>query len=67
MLAHIVKPIIKITDKTRPLQDGQLELELEYNANNEIGDLASTIEQSMKLICANDCALLESCSALPDT
>ena len=50
VLAHIVKPIIKITDKTRPLQDGQLELELEYNANNEIGDLASTIEQSMKLI-----------------
>lgn len=50
VLAHIVKPIIKITDKTKPLQDGQLELDLEYSANNEIGDLATTIEQSLHLI-----------------
>jgi len=50
VLGHIVKPIIQITDNTKPLQDGQLELDLEYNANNELGDLAATIRKSMGLI-----------------
>lgn len=50
VLAHIVKPIINITNKARPLQDGQLELDLEYSSKNEIGDLAKTVEQSMHLI-----------------
>ncbi|MEZ3435880.1 MAG: CZB domain-containing protein [Lachnospiraceae bacterium] len=50
VLAHIVKPIINITNKARPLQDGQLELDLEYSSKNEIGDLAETVEQSMHLI-----------------
>lgn len=50
VLGHIVKPIIQITDKTKPLQDGQLELELDYSANNELGDLATTVKQSMHLI-----------------
>lgn len=50
VMESVVKPILYITKQTRPLQDGQLELELEYNANNEIGDLASTVKQSMHLI-----------------
>lgn len=50
VLKHIVKPIINITEKTRPLQEGQLELELDYSSDNELGDLASTVKQSMHLI-----------------
>lgn len=50
VLGHIVKPILKITDHTRPLQEGQLELDLDYHANNELGDLANTIRDSMHLI-----------------
>lgn len=50
VIKHIVKPILLITDHTRPLQEGQLELELEYESNNEIGDLAGTVKDSMHLI-----------------
>lgn len=47
---HIVKPIMLITDKSRPIQDGQMEFNLEYHAENEIGDLASILQKSMGLI-----------------
>ncbi len=50
VLKHIVKPILLITEQTRPLQDGQLELDLEYEADNEIGDLAKMLKGSMHLI-----------------
>ncbi|MCI9441711.1 MAG: hypothetical protein HFH15_10860 [Ruminococcus sp.] len=47
VLKHVVKPIILITEKAAPLQEGHLMLDLDYNANNELGDLASTIKKSM--------------------
>lgn len=47
VLRHIVKPILMITNKSRPLQEGRLELELRYNAKDELGDLAETLEKSM--------------------
>ena len=47
VLRSVVKPILIITQKTRPLQDGQLKLDLDYKANNEIGDLAQTLRSSM--------------------
>lgn len=50
VMQYVVKPIIYITDQTKPLKDGQLELELDYSANNEMGDLASTIKDSLHLI-----------------
>ena len=50
VLKHIVKPIIHITDQSRPLQDGNLEFELDYHAENELGDLADTMRKSMGLI-----------------
>lgn len=50
VMNHIVKPIMLITDRSRPLQDGQMEFELDYHAENELGDLAATLRQSMELI-----------------
>lgn len=50
VLARVVKPIIRITEKTKPLQEGKLELELEHKENNEMGDLVITIKDSMQLI-----------------
>lgn len=50
VISHIVKPIMLITDKSRPLQEGQMEFELDYHAENELGDLAATLRQSMELI-----------------
>lgn len=50
VLGRIVKPILQITEKTGPLQEGRLELELDYNVNNEIGDLNHTVKDSMHLI-----------------
>lgn len=50
VLGRIVKPILQITEKTSPLQEGKLELELDYNVNNELGDLNRTVKNSMHLI-----------------
>ena len=50
VLKHIVKPIIVITEQSRPLQEGDLEFELDYHAENELGDLATTLRKSMGLI-----------------
>lgn len=50
VLVHIVKPIVHITNKSRPLQDGNLKLDLSYHAKNELGDLAGTLRESMDLI-----------------
>lgn len=47
ILRDIVKPILLITDKTRPLQEGRMKLDLSYDANDEIGDLARTLRQSI--------------------
>ena len=48
VMKRIVKPILTITDKTRPLQEGRLKLELNYHRNDEIGDLARTLKQSLE-------------------
>lgn len=50
VLVHIVKPIVQITNKSRPLQEGKLKLDLNYHAKNELGDLAGTLRESMDLI-----------------
>lgn len=46
----VVKPILVITNRTKPLQDGNLSLELTYNAKDEIGDLSRTIRNSIEQI-----------------
>ncbi len=50
VLARIVKPIMQITEKTKPLQEGRLELDLERKENNELGDLIVTVKDSLHLI-----------------
>lgn len=50
VISHIIKPITQITNESRPLQEGNMNLELTYQANNEIGDLAETLRESMALI-----------------
>lgn len=48
VLKRVVKPILMITNKTRPLQEGRLKIELNYRHNDEIGDLAGTLRQSLE-------------------
>ncbi len=50
VLKQVVKPILMITEKTRPLQEGHLKLDLDYDVNDEIGDLAKTLKESMEQI-----------------
>lgn len=47
VLAKIIKPLILITDKSKPLQEGFLELDINYHARDELGELAETLERSM--------------------
>ncbi len=48
VMKRIVKPILIITSKTRPLQEGCLKIDLNYRHNDEIGDLAGTLKQSLE-------------------
>ena len=48
VMKRIIRPILIITDKTRPLQEGHLNIELNYRRNDEIGDLAKTLNQSLE-------------------
>lgn len=48
VMKRIVKPILMITNKTRPLQEGRLNIDLNYRHNDEIGDLAGTLKQSLE-------------------
>lgn len=50
VLARVVKPIVRITDQSRPLQEGRLDFELKHKENNELGDLATALRKSMGLI-----------------
>lgn len=50
VLKQVVRPIIYISNQVRPLQEGNLEINLEYEANNELGDLAGILKNSMKVI-----------------
>lgn len=48
IMSRIVKPILTITNKTKPLQEGCMKLELDYKAKDEIGDLARTLKTSIE-------------------
>lgn len=50
VLRHVVKPIIDITESSRPLQEGNLELDISYTSQNELGDLAETLRDSLEKI-----------------
>lgn len=51
IMRKVVRPILIITNKTKPLQDGNMNLELDYNAKDEIGDLSRTLQTSIKQTC----------------
>lgn len=50
IMKRVLKPILTITKKTKPLQDGNMKLELTYNAKDEIGDLSRTLRTSIEQI-----------------
>lgn len=50
VLKKIVKPLMMITKKSKPLQEGHLNFELNYNSKDELGELAGTLEHSMERI-----------------
>lgn len=51
IMRRVVKPILTLTNKAKPLQEGCMRLELDYNANDEIGDLSRTLRQSIEQTC----------------
>lgn len=51
IMKRVVKPILTLTEKTKPLQDGRMKLELDYKANDEIGDLSQTLKNSIEQTC----------------
>lgn len=50
VFSQILQPILHITNKSKPMSEGQLHLDLGPKANNELGDLARTLEKSMEVI-----------------
>ncbi len=47
VLQYVVKPLVQITHRAQPLQEGRLSLDLGYRSKNELGQLARTLESSM--------------------
>ena len=50
VLKKVLRPILHITKQVEPLHDGRLDLELNYSSDDELGDLATTLEKAMGLI-----------------
>ncbi|NBJ93852.1 methyl-accepting chemotaxis protein [Parablautia muri] len=50
VLKQVVKPILMLTEKTLPLKEGHLKLDLDYDVDDEIGDLTRTLKESMEQI-----------------
>ena len=50
VIRQVVRPILVLTEKSAPLRDGQLALDLDHNADNELGVLAKTLDDSLELI-----------------
>ena len=50
VLKEVIKPILLITERSKPLQEGRLNLDIPYSSNNELGEMAATLQQSMAQI-----------------
>ena len=50
VLKYVLAPILHITRQVQPLQEGKLDLALDHKTDDELGDLAGTLEKSMELI-----------------
>lgn len=47
VMRQVIKPLVSITENVRPLQEGNLTLELDYHSENELGELVRTLEESL--------------------
>lgn len=50
ILRKIVKPIVLITENTRPLKECRLDIDLSYNVDDELGQLTDALRTSLKVI-----------------
>ena len=50
VMRSVVRPILTITQSSRPLSEGHLDLALDYSSQNELGELASGLKHSMSVI-----------------
>ena len=50
VMGYVIKPILIITENSKPLHDGKLDLNLHYTSKNELGRLAGDLEQAMARI-----------------
>ena len=50
VITKVLRPILQITEDSRPLQEGRLELTLNYQSDDELGDLSRTLKESMARI-----------------
>ena len=50
VLKEVIRPILLITERSKPLQEGNLKLDIPYSSNNELGEMAATLQQSMARI-----------------
>lgn len=50
VMRRVIKPIIKITDSSRVLQNGNLALNINYSSEDEVGELVNTLKSSMERI-----------------
>ena len=50
VMSYVVKPILTITENCKPLYSGHLDLHLGYTSRNELGALASNLEEAMARI-----------------
>lgn len=50
VIHKIVRPILSITKESRHLMDGKLDFHLSYSSQNELGQLADTLEQSFQTV-----------------
>lgn len=50
IFGRVVKPIIRISNNIKPLQQGELNLVIGYDSNDELGQLAHTLKYSLTVI-----------------
>lgn len=47
---RVVEPLLAITKQTRPLHEGRLDLNIDYQSGDELGELVKTLKDSLALI-----------------
>jgi methyl-accepting chemotaxis protein len=52
VMKEVVRPIILITERSKPLKEGHLNLDIPYRSENELGQMSATLQQSMSHISA---------------